>query len=532
MSDRPAPEDRSDRWEARSPPPLAPAEFADGPPGPADLEGAPVLPVLCSLESGGDLWCATARGVLRRLSAARREAGEPRWRYYAGKRWLPDDRVTGLAADGAGGLWVRTETGFAHLRFPSMTLEEKARRFEERIRDRHLRHGLVAPCRLVRPGDLSSAVVRPDDNDGLWTAIYIAAESFRFAATGSEEARRHAGEAYRALARLEEVSGIPGLPARSVAEPLEPTGDDGEWHSSPDGKWLWKGDTSSDEIDGHFFAAAVFHHLAATEEERESIRRNIRAIMDHIIGHGLHLVDADGKPTRWGVWAPEELNGDPRWSEERGLNSLEVLSHLAVAGELTGDPRYLARARELVEKHGYAENAVRQIELGKEDNHSDDQLAFLSYYPLLAGGRGGELRAAGLASLERTYRAVAPETNPLYTFIAAAAGLREAGAGPGGAAALERAVRALRDTPLDMVGWRMENSHRRDIERAGKPNRFGEAIAAKPLHPAERGGLKYNSDPYVLDGGGGGGEEDDGAFFLLSYWMGRYHGLIAAPGGN
>jgi hypothetical protein len=38
--------------------------------------------------------------------------------------------------------------------------------------------------------------------------------------------------------------------------------------------------------------------------------------------------------------------------------------------------------------------------------------------------------------------------------------------------------------------------------------------------------MKWNGNPFRLDGGGGGRGEDDGAFFLLPYWLGRYHGYL------
>ena len=38
--------------------------------------------------------------------------------------------------------------------------------------------------------------------------------------------------------------------------------------------------------------------------------------------------------------------------------------------------------------------------------------------------------------------------------------------------------------------------------------------------------MKWNGNPFRIDGGGNGGGEDDGAFFLLPYWMGRYHGFL------
>src|SRR5713101_1962073 len=53
------------------------------------------------------------------------------------------------------------------------------------------------------------------DNDGLWTAIYVAAESFRYKVTGEADARVCARQGMSALMRLEAITGIPGFPARS-----------------------------------------------------------------------------------------------------------------------------------------------------------------------------------------------------------------------------------------------------------------------------------------------------------------------------
>jgi hypothetical protein len=36
-----------------------------------------------------------------------------------------------------------------------------------------------------------------------------------------------------------------------------------EWHDTADGKFEWKGDTSSDELCSHFYAISLFLELAA-----------------------------------------------------------------------------------------------------------------------------------------------------------------------------------------------------------------------------------------------------------------------------
>ena len=103
-----------------------------------------------------------------------------------------------------------------------MTLAAKAALFEERVHARHDRHGLVSPSNLRVPGDVSTNQMRDDDNDGLWTSMYAAAECFRYAVTHSAEALANATKSTEAVLFLEEVAGKRGFPARSYIRKGEP----------------------------------------------------------------------------------------------------------------------------------------------------------------------------------------------------------------------------------------------------------------------------------------------------------------------
>jgi hypothetical protein len=46
---------------------------------------------------------------------------------------------------------------------------------------------------------------------------------------------------------------------------------------------------------------------------------------------------------------------------------------------------------------------------------------------------------------------------------------------------------------------------------------------------AERVTMRWDDNPWRATQGDEGLLESDGVFWLLPYWMGRYHGLIAAP---
>jgi hypothetical protein len=457
-----------------------------------------------------DLWIGTKRGIFSyHLPAHTIE-------YFAGKRWLPDDQVTAIGLETAKVIWVETPKGYSRIEYKQIPLTEKAKAFEERVRARHVRHGLTASSRLKIPGDLSSNQMVSDDNDGLWTAIYVAAQCFRYRVTGEAEARENARQGIEAMMRLEEITDLPGFPARSFVKiGVDEEPKDGEWHTTADGQWSWKGDTSSDEIVGHYFVYPIYYDLVANEDEKRKIRATVERITTHIIDHGYQLIDVDGKRTRWGWWDPDSIWGD---ADEIGLRALHLLSHLRVAIHITG--KFQAAYDELIDKHRYHLLTRNQkINIPGRVNHSDDELAFLSYYPLLLYEKEPKLRQIYLQSLKRSWAVERPERNPLWNFIyAACSGDKEFDR--------DNSIRTLQEIPNDLVMWTVTNSARLDIPVAPALDRFKRSQSLIVLPYDELPVIKWNGNPYQLDGGNDGRSEDDGAYFLLPYWLGRYYKLI------
>jgi hypothetical protein len=466
-------------------------------------------------ESAAVTWIGTQRGAIR----LRRDPYAIE--YFAGERWLPADHVTGIGFEGTAA-WIETPKGFARIEYVPMTLAEKSRAFVSRIQARHNRWGLTSDSHLRVPGDVSSNQTMSSDNDGLWTAMYVAAECFRYKVTGEADAREHARTGMRAIMRLEAITGIPGFPARSfikVGADVQPK--DGEWHDTADKMWRWKGDTSSDEIVGHYFVYPIYYDLVAEDAEKPALRAAIDRITNHILDNNYQLIDVDGKRTRWGWWGPEAVWENPN---ETGLRALHLLSHLRVALHMTGTPRYRARYQaaydELINTHKYHWLTRNQkIMVPGHINHSDDELAFLSYYPLLRYEIDPALLAVYRQSLERSWQIERPERNPLWNLIYAV-----------GTAAKDfdrpESIRTLREIPMDTIGWTVSNAHRADVPVDPLSDRFKRRQALVVLPYDELPMSKWNGNPYNLDGGNGGRGEDDGAYFLLPYWMGRYHKLI------
>ncbi|MEX0612119.1 MAG: hypothetical protein WD229_08355, partial [Pirellulales bacterium] len=480
-------------------------------------------------------WVATAQGLGRYDGA--------HWTWRHSQRWLPGDNVRDLALAGDGTAFVATTGGLSILRQKNMMLAEKAEHYEQLVRARHVRPpGLVEHCILKQPGDLSSFSPTDTDNDGLFTGLYVGAESLRYAVTGDPQAAQHARESYRAMEFLQTVTDTPGFVARTVipsdwgqmadrnrtytpqqvaAERVENPRFkrvENRWRKSRDGKWLWKGDTSSDEITGHYFAYALYYDLAADDQERRRVAQHVRRITDYIIDGGYTLRDTDGKPTLWGVWAPERLLDDPDWQPERGSNSVEILSFLAVAHHVTGDKKYQRELARLFDEERYSELILTpKLSAPSEFTYIDDQLLALSYRGLLAYDREPKRRAAYLESLRRWFEVVRRDHSPLYAFVY--------GGVMGGDFGAIGCVDFLRDSPLDMVDWTVDNRAREDLRLVRLPV-IEDLQVDRLLLPSERGLNKWDGNPYRAIQGSGGFDESSSVHWLLPYWMGRYYGII------
>ncbi|MBX2926025.1 MAG: hypothetical protein KF746_27770 [Chitinophagaceae bacterium] len=477
-------------------------------------DGLPYGPVTRICGNEKEYWLATRKGVILKDTG---------WHYYNGLRWLPAPQVNDILLVQPGKVWIATTQGISEIRNEKTTLVQKAKHYENIIDRRHNRRGLINISKLAVPGDVTTSYTENEDNDGLWTSCYLAAQCFRYAATKETDAKEKAIRSFEALERLETVTGIPGYPARSyatAADKVVPSRSPHpkHWHFSADGKWQWLDDTSSDEITGHLFTLSLFYELVADTLQKQRVQQLIDRIVSHIVDNNFHLIDLDGKPTRWGIWHPDSLNHSPNWMYERGLNSLQILSFLKTALHYTGNAKYEKAYRALVDQHGYARNAVQAKISGPfETSHSDDILNFFPYYGLLTYSGNVPEKSLFIKSLERSWKIVQNDRMPVWNTIASVLLGKNCG--------LETALEELQQYPLDLIDWTMENSHRWDIQVDPLVDRGRKPQSLHPLPTPESGISRWNTNPKRLDVGRNGTTEETGTHFLFAYWMGRYYGF-------
>ncbi len=471
---------------------------------------------LCPGEHG-DLWIGTSRGVIRQTGAT--------FQYFSGKRWLPGEQVNGIAVSGKT-IYFATDGGLGVIQYEPYTLAKKAAYYEREIVEwGHNRLGLIQ--KLEWDDTLHEYVRESGDNDGGYSGDYLVAESYRFAVTHEPEAHALATNTFHALRWLRTMTGIPGFVARGMwvngERGHKATGGSGgypaEWNPVSGGQFEWKGDTSSDELCSHFYSITRFRELAAQGAEGRQAKEHLLSIASHLIEHGWQLIDLDGKPTRWGRWDPEYFKTD-EGHFDRGLQCLELLSFIKTAAALTPNP-YFAEAYQKLVNLGYPGHVLRQRKTFPPDSvaHFEDQLAFWCYWNLLRYEQDPKLSALYRRSFERTYEMVRVEQQPWYNFLhAVISGEDEEAAA---------SIAHLREWPLDLRVWSYQNSHRADLRTPSGYQTFLGGI--RPFSPREREPMRWDAWTMQADGGSDGRDVVEPSSWLLAYWMGRYHGLIAAP---
>jgi len=483
----------------------------------------------------GILWFGSKKGAFKLRDDLSAEEAGSKYDYYASKRWLVDDEVIDIAEGPENSILVLTKKGMSKINFVEMTLEEKAEYFQKVQRLRHIRNGFSSETDLRVPGDLSTAVLGDTDNDGLWTSMYLAGELFRYAVTKSEDAKQNAYEAFEAMERLTEISGIPGFPARtyerdgyqsSDTNPKMPE-DKKIWRLTDDKLWRWKSTTSSDESCGHFFVYALFAEIAPDKEWRDRAIHQIKIEMDHLIKNDWYLVTWNGEITEWGRWNPDYVNSFPINVGDRRLNSTLILAFLQTAYHFTGDELYKEKAYELINDYGYDENANRPASvvgfvegenLSNTWNHSDDEMYFMTIPAFVNYSFNDEQKQKHFEAAKSHWEEERSEKNPLWNYLYALSGGKEID--------FEESAWWLREFPIDLIGWSVNNSHRNDLTKL-EPN-FRRQEYSEVL-PRDERPMHLHNNAYRNNGGEGGRREYPPYLYLMPYWAGRYVEAISAP---
>jgi hypothetical protein len=466
----------------------------------------------------GDLWIGTTSGAIRSVDG--------QFHYFGADHWLPGDGVNHIAVTDHS-VYIATDKGLGIIEYRPYTLQKKADYYEKQLeRWGHLRMGFAH--KLYWSDQHQQWLREISDNDGGHTAHYLAAMCYKFAVTGSPEDREKAVDAFRAMVWLESITPSPGFIARAIWSKQADLGQRSErgsgglpakWYDTEDGLWQWKGDTSSDEVNGHMYSVSLFHDLVASGEEKQRAAEHLARISSHIIDNGWVLRDMDGKPTRWGRWDPEYLLR-PYGQISQGLNGLEAQSYMWTAWALTGDSKFKEGLDQLIQWR-YHTFTVRHKHVFPPDTIVpwDDELAYRSLYPILRYTDDPYLYSIYRRALERSHEMLRCKKLPHFNFVY--------GAMTGNDFDLETSVQHLREWSLDLVSHRYRNSHRRDLQE--EPDYPIYTIGTRAISPREKEAQWGSRTSVAIDGGQASRGVTPAIGWLEDYWMGRYYGFILPP---
>lgn len=485
------------------------------------------------------------------------------------------------------------------------SLHAKMLYYEDIARRLHLHPELkwIADVRLACAGDDCSRPVRPEEqatlqdverfrsgeNDGLWSALYLAAEAFRYGATGEAEALDTirlllAGEVDRMA-----VTGVPGVFTRQYVPPagvagvacpaeleryvpdLEKddnqwvrVGDDGcvqvvdgaslEWvtteHCGLDAYagWCWLDNVSQDEYAGHMFALGAIVKLVDDEQILATARELLQQIGDHLVDTRLEIHDWDGRPVEHGRLYAMALDNFP------GFNAAMAMDFMLICAEATGDPRLRAFYDDcLLQKSGTEDCLQRPVEqprpytehldspglyVGADDclsNWNNISMHFASLHNLIWFERDPAVRQLLQQHLESeafappgAAKPVAEQHNAWFDFIYAAH--KPLGPDSDGPAlqAVADGVCMLRQFPASQATPELQCPP--EYCQQACLGRLDNPLSDTPRPVAERCPRTFLwwASPYKL----GGCSADPRSIrvpsdYLLAYWMGRYYGFIS-----
>lgn len=425
------------------------------------------------------------------------------------------------------------------------------------------------------------------ENDGLWSALYLASQGYRHAVTGDDEAL----ETIRVLLAGEQdrmrITGVPGLFTRQlippdvagIACPSDPAdytvdaekddnrwvkvGDDGcIWVTDPDtlawvgtahcgldeyANWCWLDNVSQDEYVGHMFALGVLAKLVDEPDVQATVADLLGQVGGHLLDNDLVFVDWDDRLTEHGRLYPMALTDTP------GYLAVMSMSFLLVAAEGSGrddlrtfyDDCLLQRSGEQAclswpgQKPQPFTDYLPSLMLYSgegscESNWNNFSMAMANFHHLLWYERDLATRAlvqdamTTEAMLSDRDRALIEQQNAWFDVMWAAH--KHLGPGSDGPdhGAVEDAVCSLRQFPASKHTPTRDSASLYEHDCDG---RKGDSMAAEPVPVAERCAHTFLwwRNPYFREScTERTWEVRQPADYLLAYWMARYYGFVGA----
>jgi hypothetical protein len=390
---------------------------------------------------------------------------------------------------------------------PVVGAENDAVAISRNIRQRHMPHGTILDPVFTAPdSDVIDYYARGGDS-AIWTGHYLAAEAFRYRVTSSPEALENVRSALAGIRLLVDVTGNNLLarcafPTNSpyAAKIIEEEMRHGVYTAVLNGQeYFWIGNLSRDQFTGVISGMGVAYDMVADAQTRAEISNLVTRVLDYLIARNWFVIMPDGSISTVFTARPDQQ-----------------LSFLAVGRQVNpGRFGALYSAQRLAQ----STQVIAPISFDVIDDHNSYfkfNLNAITLYNLIRLEGNPFFRFQYMGAYDVLWRTIDDHRNPHFNMIDRA--LRGPNAGR------DAATRELLDQ------WLLRP--RRDIFRdwRGDPRypACGEDKACQPIPIVDRicTDFLWQRSPFLLFGGGTGNTETAGIDFILTYWMGRFYGVI------
>lgn len=479
----------------------------------------------------------------------------------------------------------------------AQSLADKAAGYDEIARRLHVHPDLKwAQGVVLKPGKDEATATWQDverfksgENDGLWSALFMASQAYRYAVTKDPAAL----EMLRILMEGEQVrmdiTGVPGMftrqfippgvdgiacPADEAAYTRDVEKDDNQWvevrddgcvwfiddqtqawtkseHCGLDAfaGYCWLDNVSKDEYAGHMFALGAVYKLVDDPEIRGAAQAMLHSVGKMMVENDLKVVDWDGRVTEHGRFHPLALDNFP------GHNAGMSLGYLKLAVVASEDPE-LSRVYDecllmtagrmdcfdtgLLEILPFAQYlsdpGIYLGDDGCKSNFNNISMHTLSMLDLIWYETDPVRRARYQRSLEQDVmkkdgqpRTALEQNNTWFDFIWAAH--KALGPGTDGPAyeAVDNGICMLRQFPASKAVVSVDVDP--TLNAPYCTDRFGRDSGQHAKEVADRciTNFVWWKDPYdIRECGAQARTVEIPTDYLLAYWMGRYFGFISA----
>jgi hypothetical protein len=267
---------------------------------------------------------------------------------------------------------------------PDDPLHKRVEMYDALMRGNHINEGVFMQHVIFPPVGTEKPLVGSQEDCLEVTGAMMAAYCYRYAITNDPAHREQCHEILAGVEKLEKVTGVPGVFARSFNNTDKPLWHEKrhffpiEWHESTSMPgYRWEGDLSSDKFVDICYLLSLYHDMAAEEEHKAIVAGLLDRFVGRVVDKNFKLVDVDNKMTLWGNFSPD--------IPHQALNALEMLAALKSTYRITGKDRYRAAYHMLIDKHGYDDEAIMAKTIWPDMWNViwDDKLACKSYWQLI-----------------------------------------------------------------------------------------------------------------------------------------------------